>query len=91
METEEIVKVQVQFTLTEGAISFTDCLYFTQEEYVNISPDTLEDMKRERFENWKKAVQNPLPAPTPEIVLQGIEEQIEMLQRQKEMIEAENN
>lgn len=52
------VKVMVKFTIPDpdtGA-SYTDALYFTTDDYVNLEPKELERLKQERFDNWKRNI-----------------------------------
>jgi hypothetical protein len=65
------VKVQVMISadvdINGDLVHFNDALYFTQEEYKNITEEQLEQMKQERIDTWREAVLNPSPSYEPSI------------------------
>lgn len=83
------VRIQVLFSKfhEEKRIEFTDALYFTEEEYANLKPSELEDLKDTRFNSWKNMVDNP-PEPV-EPTKEQLQEEADMLQRQLDEIKAE--
>lgn len=86
---EDKVRIQVQFTrVTDDGISFTDSLYFTQDEYTKLDPKDLEAQKQARFDNWQEIIKNP---PVVEEVpiedqISSIDDQITALTSQKEQL-----
>lgn len=76
------VKVQVRFEIG----GYTDCLYYSLDEWSSITDEQLEANKQARYDKWVEAKENP---PVEEGVLveevvASIDEQIEALQAQKE-------
>ena len=53
-------KVQVIFKKSDGERTFRDAIWMTQAEYDATSPETIESIKQERFDNWL-AIVNALP------------------------------
>jgi hypothetical protein len=53
-------KVQVIFEKSDGERTFRDAIWMTQAEYDATSPETIESIKQERFNNWL-AIVNALP------------------------------
>lgn len=52
------ISVQVRFSVTdETGIVFQDALYIPLNEYFLLSPEQIDGLKRERFNNWKSLVQ----------------------------------
>ncbi len=64
MEEERAVYIQVRFKRNKDGYKYSDALYFTEEEYDNLSNQEIKDLEDAKFEAWKFAVQNP-PAPVP--------------------------
>jgi len=52
----EEVKVQVRYTITENGANFTDALYYTLEQYDNLTNTKKEAEKQTRFTAWKQAI-----------------------------------
>jgi uncharacterized protein YaiL (DUF2058 family) len=75
-------QVQVRFTVTDGDHTYTDALYFTPEEYASKTPEEIEAMKVQRFENWKAVVTAPPREPADEEKA----EQLEALKQQQELL-----
>jgi len=48
--------VQIRFFWEVNGIRYNDALNLTKEEYAKLSPDDIEKMKQERFDNWVKLV-----------------------------------
>lgn len=59
------IKIQVRFTEQTAIGSFSDALYFTEDEWASVDPKTVEEMKAARVANWMQAVQNPPPPYVP--------------------------
>lgn len=59
-------KVQVIFEKSDGERTFRDAIWMSQSDYDATSPETIESIKQERFDNWL-AIVNALPTeePTP--------------------------
>ncbi len=55
------ISVQVRFTID----NFSDALYFTMDEWANVTDDQIETMKKERYTNWKNSIDNPPQADPP--------------------------
>lgn len=54
------VRIQYRFTVeAEGYPDFTDAIYFTIEEFNEMSDADLEALKAERWENWATIFDNP--------------------------------
>jgi hypothetical protein len=52
IETTEDGMVRVIFEKTDGSYNYRDALYFTAENYAATTPEQIEAMKQERFDNW---------------------------------------
>lgn len=48
--------VQVRFSWEVDGIKYNDALNLTKEEYDKLTPEQIEKMKQERFDNWMKMV-----------------------------------
>lgn len=44
--------VQDKFTINQQGYSYTDALYFSKEEYDQLSVSDIEAMEQSRFDNW---------------------------------------
>lgn len=54
---EDQVRVQVLFEKTDAkGITFCDALYFSLPEYPAVSKPTIEQLKTDRYENWKISI-----------------------------------
>jgi hypothetical protein len=53
-------KVQVIFEKSDGERTFRDAIWMAQSDYDATSPETIESIKQERFDNWL-AIVNALP------------------------------
>lgn len=53
---KQVEKIQIKFSWEAGGIKYNDALYFTQEEYAKLTPEAIEEMKTERFENWVNTI-----------------------------------
>ena len=53
------VFIQVRFSINRDGLDFSDALVLTQDEYNSLTPDQIEQMKSDRFENWKTMISTP--------------------------------
>lgn len=92
IEQGDLMEPQIQYRFTivdeETGSSFSDALYLPLDEWP-VDETTLEKMKQERFDNWKKAINTPSDPPPVEEQIAQIEEQIESLEQQKESLQAQ--
>ena len=59
-------KVQVIFKKSDGDRTYTDALWFSQEEYSMLTQEEILAMQDQRFSNWLAAINAP---PTEEILI----------------------
>lgn len=52
-------QVQVIFEFGEGAETYRDALWMTQEQYNATSAEAIEAMKNERYANWLAIIHAP--------------------------------
>lgn len=51
------ISVQVSFSKkTESGVEFNDALYFSLEEFANVSEKDLENLKNKRFNKWEEDI-----------------------------------
>lgn len=94
LQAEDIVKIQVQFKMTDGVYTLVDSLYFTEAEYKALTKEALTALQQERFDAYVLAMQAAKVVVEPtaadlEKQLQDITEQITILQKQYVEIEAQ--
>ncbi len=64
---------------------FNDAIYFTEEEYNNVKPETLDAMVKTRVDNWVNIIKNPPPPVEPTIdELISVKQQLQMQQNEIE-------
>jgi hypothetical protein len=56
--------IQIPFTYTDGTFNFSDALHLPVDH--TFTEEQIEEMKAERFNNWKQFILNP-PPPPPEV------------------------
>jgi len=56
MQVGQSEKIQIKFTWEVDGIKYTDAIYLSREEYEQLSEKEIEEMKKQRFENWAKSV-----------------------------------
>ena len=56
---EKVTKIQVRFSEQTKYGTFTDALYFTQEEYAAISPEDINAQIQDRVANYIATVEAP--------------------------------
>lgn len=85
----ETVKIQVNFTMSDGVYKLSDALYFTEAEYKVLTKETLLALQQERFDAYvaSQEAQKVVAAAEPTAVdlekqLADINSQIELLQKQ---------
>lgn len=44
---------------SENRVLFKDALWMTQDEYEALTPEQLNALEQERFNNWKDSIENP--------------------------------
>ena len=71
--------VRIVFEKTNGTNNYRDALYFTQENYDATTPEQIEAMKQERFDNWVAVITYVAPEepvvetpPAPTINIAGV-------------------
>jgi predicted amino acid-binding ACT domain protein len=90
INTLEDGRIQINFTKTSNNYSFSDALYFTQEEYEALTEVEIKDMMQKRFDNWFTIITYVDPAEDPaEREAKRIENQIAELAKTAEDIDAE--
>lgn len=79
IENTENGMVCVVFEKTNGTYDYRDALYFTQEDYAGTTPEQIEAMKQERFDNWVAVITYVAPEepvvetpPAPTINIAGV-------------------
>lgn len=87
---EDKISIKVEFTREVNGNKFTDALYFTPEDYEDITDKELETLKQERVDNFKAFIENPPqpPEPTKEELEQSKEILAEQLAKLEESIQA---
>ena len=50
--TIEPTKYGIDFVISRDGNEYRDCLWFTKEEYEALTPEQIQAMQNERFENW---------------------------------------
>ena len=64
IETTEDGMVRIIFEKSNGTNEYRDALYFTQENYDATTPEQIETMKQERFDNWIAVITYVAPEET---------------------------
>lgn len=84
------IQIQYRFTVIdeETGYSYSDALYFPFSEWP-VDEVTLNDLKQERFNNWKHTITSQVNPPPVEEQITAIDDQIESLQEQKESLLAQ--
>lgn len=69
------IKIQVLFSEETGFGTYTDALYFTEEEFKIISEKTIDSLIQERVDAWVNEGNHtsPLPEPTKEDLLNSLQ------------------
>jgi hypothetical protein len=75
IETTENGMIRVVFEKTNGTYDYRDALYFTQEDYDSITPEQIETLKQERFDNWLAVITYVAPE-EPSVVIDTVQESI---------------
>ena len=72
-ETTEDGMIRIIFDKTDGTNKYRDALYFTQENYNTVTPEQIEAMKQERFDNWLAVITYVAPeeAPPVDVLIPG--------------------
>lgn len=80
------IKIDFKMTDEDGTV-FADAIYMTPEEFAVTTQDQLEQMKLDRFNNWKAQVQAAMNAPQPDPVevAAALALEIENLTQQKDL------
>lgn len=84
--------IRIKFTIERDGYSYADALYFSPQEYNSLTPEQIEAMKEERFQNWLTAINTPPveQEQTSEDLQRSVEqidEQIAQLTQQKEELQ----
>jgi hypothetical protein len=91
---DDIIRVQVIFTVATKYGDFRDALYFTEEDYAKLDPEILAKLKKERVDAFIYRIENP-PAviePTKEMLEQeavGLRTQIASMTAQLATVDQE--
>lgn len=91
---DESIYIQVRFSEKTKYGTFSDALYYTQDEYAKLSKDDLAKVEQGRVDNFIAAVETPNPeakeltAEELDAQDKAIDEQIATLQSQKVDIQA---
>lgn len=83
------VYIQHRFKIEREGKSYSDALVLPINEYEALSPSEIENLKEERFTNWKEVIENPIPEPTKEELLAAIDKELSELTARRQAIEAE--
>jgi hypothetical protein len=59
-ESKEKVRVQVQFSEDTEVGKYNDALYFTQEEYEQLTQKQIDAIKKQRVDNWVNIIKTPV-------------------------------
>lgn len=51
--------VKIEFEKGEGVYLYKDCINLTQEEYDSLTPEDIENIKEQRYQNWRYIIDNP--------------------------------
>jgi len=54
-------KIQVNFSREHNGITYSDSLYYSPDEYGELTQDAITAAEDERFNNWVAAITNPPP------------------------------
>ena len=57
----DTVKIQVLFSEETKYGTFTDALYFTQQEYAALTPLDIKQMEQQRIDNYVSSIDNAPP------------------------------
>ena len=85
--TTEKIMVQVRFVVDTPHGQYSDCLYFSQDDYAKLSKKDLAKKEGERVSNWLDLINNPAPIVEPSLeqeqsILQGLIEQKQSIEAQ---------
>jgi predicted nucleic acid-binding Zn-ribbon protein len=91
---QDIVKIQVQFKMTDGVYTLVDSLYFTEAEYKALTKEALTALQQERFDAYVASMEAAKVVVEPTVAdlekqLQEITDQITVLQKQYAETEAQ--
>jgi len=56
---EDQVIIQRKFKIERDGLSYSDAIVLPEAEYNALTPEQIETIKEERFENWKKIITTP--------------------------------
>lgn len=51
--------IQRRFTIERDGLAFSDAIVLPEDEYNALTPEQIEAIKEERFQNWKTIVTTP--------------------------------
>lgn len=83
------IKVQVLFTEETAHGSFTDALYFTQEEFATKTQGDIDALKTERVNNYVTAIDEAKNAPVVEPTKEQLEAEKLQLQQSVAQLQAQ--
>jgi hypothetical protein len=81
---KEAIKVAVQFEKETPQGRYVDTLWFTKDEYANLTPADIKAMEQARIDNWLAIVSQPSVEPTKEQL------QEELINKEAEVEELKN-
>lgn len=84
---EDIIKIQVLFTITQDGNTLTDALYFTQEQFDALTSEELDQMKQDRFDRWVANIIAASNSPAPEPTEEELQAELQAIQEQKAVLE----
>ena len=78
------ISVQIKYRMEQDGKSYQDALYFTTDEYQNLTQANIDAEKQKRFDNWIFVINNPVPFVEP--IIEELEAMKVELERQLEEI-----
>lgn len=84
--TQVIHRVEVRFTISEGDFTYSDALYFSPEEYAQLSGAMLQSLQRARFDSWKSSILTARAVEPTKADMQG---RLDAIAAEKETLEAQ--
>jgi hypothetical protein len=61
----DTIKIQINYTRDYQGITYSDSLYFDQDEYASLTPEDIQAAEDDRYNAWVSAITTPAPTPAP--------------------------
>jgi hypothetical protein len=80
-------KIQINISQKTEFGEFNDALYYTPDEWANLTQDDIDKATQTRVDNWVNLIKNPPPPPEP--TKEELEQRVADLENYKTSIDAQ--